>query len=41
MSGLVEFTDIWMMRKMLMNLRDRAEGRGVQTGAMQDANGSA
>ena len=26
MSLLVELTDIWMMRKMLMNLRDRAEG---------------
>ena len=26
MSLLVEFTDIWMMRKMLLNLRDRAEG---------------
>ena len=27
MSMLVEFTDIWMMRKMLLNLRARAEGR--------------
>jgi hypothetical protein len=35
MSGLVEFTDIWMMRKMLMNLRDRAEGRGVPTRATE------
>lgn len=35
MSGLVEFTDIWMMRKMLMNLRDRAEDRGVQARAPQ------
>lgn len=26
MSLLVEFTDVWMMRKMLLNLRDRAEG---------------
>jgi len=26
MSLLVEFADIWMMRKMLMNVRDRAEG---------------
>jgi hypothetical protein len=26
MSVLVEFTDIWMMRKMLLNLRDRPEG---------------
>lgn len=26
-SGLLEFGDIWMMRKMLLNLRDRAEGR--------------
>jgi hypothetical protein len=26
MSLLVEFTDIWMMRKMLLSLRDRAEG---------------
>jgi hypothetical protein len=26
-SALVEFGDIWMMRKMLLNLRDRAEGR--------------
>lgn len=26
MSLLVEFADIWMMRKMLLNLRDRAEG---------------
>ena len=25
-SALVEFGDIWMMRKMLLNLRDRAEG---------------
>ncbi len=28
-SALVEFGDIWMMRKMLLNLRDRAEGRGA------------
>jgi hypothetical protein len=27
-SALVEVTDIWMIRKMLPNLRDRAEGRG-------------
>jgi hypothetical protein len=26
MSILVDFTDIWMMRKMLLNLRDRTEG---------------
>jgi hypothetical protein len=26
-SMLIEFADIWMMRKMLLNLRDRAEGR--------------
>jgi hypothetical protein len=26
-SALVELGDIWMMRKMLLNLRDRAEGR--------------
>jgi len=26
MSLLVELADIWMMRKMLLNLRDRAEG---------------
>jgi hypothetical protein len=26
-SALLEFGDIWMMRKMLLNLRDRAEGR--------------
>lgn len=25
-SMLLEFADIWMMRKMLLNLRDRAEG---------------
>jgi hypothetical protein len=25
--ALLEFGDIWMMRKMLLNLRDRAEGR--------------
>jgi hypothetical protein len=25
-SALLEFGDIWMMRKMLLNLRDRAEG---------------
>jgi hypothetical protein len=31
-SALVEFGDIWMMRKMLLNLRDRAEGR-VTSGA--------
>jgi len=37
MSGLVEFTDIWMMRKMMMNLRDRAEERWVQTQATQRA----
>ena len=24
-SALVEFGDVWMMRKMLLNLRDRAE----------------
>jgi len=30
MSLLVELTDIWMMRKMLMNLRDRAEGLGAE-----------
>ena len=41
MSGLVEFTDIWMMRKMLMNLRDRAEDRGVQALAPQDPGGLA
>jgi hypothetical protein len=23
---LLEFADIWMMRKMLLNLRERAEG---------------
>jgi hypothetical protein len=23
---LVEFADIWMIRKMLLNLRERAEG---------------
>lgn len=28
-SALIEFGDIWMMRKMLLNLRDRAEGRVV------------
>ena len=27
-SALVEVADIWMIRKMLLNLRDRAEGRG-------------
>jgi hypothetical protein len=32
-SALIEFGDIWMMRKMLLNLRDRAEGRG---GSPQD-----
>jgi hypothetical protein len=26
-SALIEFGDIWMMRKMLLNLRDRAEGQ--------------
>lgn len=26
-SVLLEFADIWMMRKMLLNLRDRAEGQ--------------
>ena len=31
-SALVEFGDIWMMRKMLLNLRERAEGR-VTSGA--------
>jgi hypothetical protein len=30
MSLLVELTDIWMMRKMLMNLRDRAETLGTE-----------
>lgn len=25
-SALLEFGDVWMMRKMLLNLRDRAEG---------------
>jgi hypothetical protein len=24
-SALLEFGDIWMMRKMLLNIRDRAE----------------
>jgi hypothetical protein len=29
---LLEFGDIWMMRKMLLNIRDRAEqGAGVKT----------
>jgi hypothetical protein len=32
-SALIEFGDIWMMQKMLLNLRDRAEGRG---GSRQD-----
>jgi hypothetical protein len=32
-SALIEFGDVWMMRKMLLNLRDRAEGRG---GSRQD-----
>jgi hypothetical protein len=32
-SAVIEFGDIWMMRKMLLNLRDRAEGRG---GSRQD-----
>jgi hypothetical protein len=28
---LLEFGDIWMMRKMLLNIRDRAEqGAGVE-----------
>jgi len=27
-SALVEVADIWMIRKMLLNLRDRAAGRG-------------
>src|SRR5664280_465534 len=27
-SALVEVADIWMIRKMLLNLRDRAERRG-------------
>jgi hypothetical protein len=26
-SALIEFGDIWMMRKMLLNLRERAEGQ--------------
>ena len=26
-SMLLEFADVWMMRKMLLNLRDRAEKR--------------
>jgi hypothetical protein len=30
MSLLVEFTDIWMMRKMLLNLRDRAESLSTE-----------
>lgn len=29
-SGLLEFGDIWMMRKMLLNLRTRAEGGSPQ-----------
>lgn len=29
LSALVEFGDIWMMRKMLLNLRDRAEGGAI------------
>ena len=32
-SALIEFGDIWMMRKTLLNLRDRAEGRD---GSRQD-----
>src|SRR3954451_8531636 len=32
-SALLEFGDIWMMRKMLLNIRDRAErGSGVKDG---------
>jgi hypothetical protein len=30
-SALLEFGDIWMMRKMLLNLRTRAEGAPAQT----------
>ncbi|WP_418606201.1 hypothetical protein [Georgenia sp. SUBG003] len=30
-SALLEFGDIWMMRKMLLNLRDRAEGSTTST----------
>jgi len=30
-SVLLEFGDIWMMRKMLLNLRDRAEHRAPGT----------
>jgi hypothetical protein len=30
MSLLVELTDIWMMRKMLMNLRGRAESLSTE-----------
>lgn len=41
-SVLLEFGDIWMMRKMLLNLRDRAEGclarhpSGTATHALSD-----
>lgn len=30
LSLLTEFADIWMMRKVLLNLRDRAEGRPAE-----------
>ena len=41
MSGLVDFTDIWMRHKALMSLRDRAEERGVQARATKDPSGVA
>jgi len=41
-SGLLdEFTDVWMMRKMLLNLRDRAEGRLARDPSGSDAGSEA
>ena len=39
-SALVEFGDIWMMRKMLLNLKDRAENAGRETGEGMTTAGS-
>ena len=40
-SGLLEFTDVWMMRKMLLNLRDTAEGRLARDPSGGDAGSDA
>lgn len=38
-SALLEFADIWMMRKMLLNLRERIEAREPNTAAQTQPTG--